>query len=102
MSYMDNILDNIDSVKHIVILSDTKNLAVASALYSHLLRLDKKLSFVSKPSHLSLNFSFLPWYDKIKTSQPSSYDLIIEVDFSCIEFYDYLKIKNIKIRKKLI
>ncbi|NPA58854.1 MAG: phosphoesterase, partial [Epsilonproteobacteria bacterium] len=98
---MNKILEKINSAKHIVIFSDITHLPVASALYSHLLRLDKKLSFVLKTSSIPLELSFLPWYDKIKTSKITSYDFLIEVDFNSFEFFEYLKDSNNKINKKI-
>ncbi len=100
-SIMRKKFDKLDNKKHIMILSDLDHLPVASALYSHLLRLDKKLSFSLETKLDSRKFSFLPWYDKIRTSKIISYDFVILVDFTSVEFYQYLKDLNLKINQKM-
>jgi len=98
---MKKIFDNIDDAKHIMILSDNEHLPVASALYTHILRLHKKVSLVLKADQIDTKFSFLPWYDKIKGSKVTSCDFVIDVEFDSIEFYNYLKDLQIKINPKM-
>ena len=77
---MNNILQKIDEAKHIVIVlhvSPTADLlGSASAFYTHLLRLHKKVSFFCS-DNIDRNLLFIPWSDKIRSSFPSSADLAI-------------------------
>ncbi len=94
-------LQEIDAAKHVMIVTNAKNLAGASALYTHILRLHKKVSLVCQTENISQNLSFLPWFDKIKSEKIASADFIIEFDFSSIELYDYFKSNAIKINSKM-
>jgi len=98
---MKKILYDIDNVKHIMILSDNEHLPIASALYTHLLRLHKKVSLVLKSDQIDTKFSFLPWYDKIKASKVTSCDFVLDINFNVLEFYNYLKDLQIKINPKM-
>ncbi len=130
---MNNITKRIDEAKHIVVIAhlnpDTDSLSSASAMYTHLLRLHKKVFFFCASKNIDNKFSFLPWFEKIRSSFPSSSDLAIS--FNCasssrigmsldcdlinidhheqnINFistshmlYNYFKVNNIKINKKM-
>jgi len=98
---MNNILDKIDNAKHVVIVSDAKGLANASAIYSHVLRLHKKVSFVCYDEQIDKKYSFLPWFEKIKSQKIASADFTIEIDFSSLELYDFFKKSKIKINNKM-
>lgn len=81
---MNDILQRIEQASHIVVIShvnpDADSLGSASALYTHLLRLHKKVSFFCATKNLSSKFACIPWFDKIKESFPSSADLAIALD----------------------
>ena len=98
---MKNILDGIDKAKYVMIVADAKYLCEASALYTHVLRLHKKVSLVCKTKNISHKLSFLPWFEKIKTSKTESADFVIELNNSSIELYDLFKNNNIKINPKM-
>ncbi len=95
-------LEDINDAKHVVIVTnDEKLLPVASALYTHLLRLHKKVSFVCENIVIDKRFSFLPWIDKARESVPSSADLKVELDSGDFELYNLFKNNKIDINKKM-
>ena len=81
---MQEILKRIDEAKHITVIAhmnpDADSLGSASAMYTHLLRLHKKVSFFCASKNINQKLSFLPWYDKIRNSFPTSSDLAISFD----------------------
>lgn len=83
---MNKILERIDKAAHVVVIShidpDADSISSASAMYTHLLRLHKKVSFFCATKDINQKLSFLPWFDKIRNSFPSSADLAISLDCS--------------------
>lgn len=81
---MKEIIKRIDSAKHIVVVAhinpDADSLGSASAMYTHLLRLHKKVSFFCASKNINPKLSFIPWFEKIRNSFPSSADLAITLD----------------------
>ena len=81
---MNDIIKRIDKSKHVVVIShinpDADSLGSASAFYTHLLRLHKKVSFFCATKEIDKNLSFIPWFDKIRDSFPASADLAISLD----------------------
>jgi bifunctional oligoribonuclease and PAP phosphatase NrnA len=98
---MNNILDGIDNAKHVMIVADAKSLPSASALYTHVLRLHKKVSLVCETKNIDNKLSFLPWFEKIKSTKTSSVDFTIELDNGCVELFNLFKNNNIKLNKKM-
>lgn len=98
---MNNILDKIDNAKYVMIVTDAKNLPSASALYTHVLRLHKKVSLVCESKNISNKLSFLPWFEKVKSIKTSSADLTIELDSGSVELFNMFKNDDIKINKKM-
>lgn len=98
---MEEILQKIDKAKHVEIVVESEFLTAASALYTHVLRLHKKVSLVCRDKNIGLKYSFLPWFEKIKSSVSSSADLSIVFLYSSLELYKYFKINNIKINPKM-
>lgn len=98
---MNKIFKDIDSAKHIMIVADAKTLAPASALYTHILMLHKKVSLVCQTQDIENNFASIPWFDKIRGSKTTSADCVIELSCGAIELYNYFKINNIKINLKM-
>ena len=92
--------EKFENAKHITIVVEEKNLALGSALYSYILTLHKKVSFVTNTQR-KIKYSFLPWYDKIRENIPSSSDFAYEMAFSTVELYDFFVKNNIKINKKM-
>jgi phosphoesterase RecJ-like protein len=98
---MNEIFKSILNAKHIELVAEPEFLAVASALYTHILRLHKKVSLVCKAKNIDKKFSFLPWFEKIKTSDTPSADLKIICDFSSKTLYEIFEQENIKLNQKM-
>ena len=81
---MKDIIKRIDSAKHIVVMAhvnpDADSLGSASAMYTYLLTLHKKVSFFCVSKNINPKLSFLPWFEKVRTSFPASCDLAIALD----------------------
>lgn len=81
---MNEILQRIEQASHVVVIAhinpDADSLGSASALYTHILRLHKKVSFFCATPNLSPKFACIPWFDTIKTHYPASADLAIALD----------------------
>lgn len=93
-------LEEIHSAKHIVIVTNSENFANASAMYSFLLTLHKKVSlFSSEP--LDKRLTFLPWYDKCRTKIQSSADYTLEISFKTKALFSFFQSNAIKINKKM-
>jgi len=93
--------EKFENALHVTLLVDEKSFAKGSALYTFLLTQHKKVSLVSKEKKLSLKFSFLPWYDKVRTKIPSSSDFIYDVSLSVEVLYSFFQENNYKINKKM-
>jgi phosphoesterase RecJ-like protein len=76
---MNKIIEKIDASQHIVLLvsKDLDAICAASALYTHILRLHKKVSFVCLDAFFFHKLSFIPWSEKIKNQLPTSADLVL-------------------------
>ena len=94
-------LEAIDKAKHIVILVSNDSFADASALYTYILRLHKKVSIVSEVQAIDSKFSFLPWFDKLRNIIPSSADLVIDFDLETESLFNLFKSHNITINIKM-
>lgn len=80
-------LKEIEKAKHIVILTDNTSFCNASALYTFILRLHKKVSLSSQDT-LDKKYAFLPWFEKSRTVSPSGADLEIRVgNESLLDFF---------------
>jgi len=93
-------IQDIKNAKHIVIVPKGKQLPQASALYTYVLTLHKKVSIVCEED-FNQAFVFLPWIDKLKSTKPFSADLFIDLDISAQELYKLLISENIKPNKKM-
>jgi phosphoesterase RecJ-like protein len=86
---LNEILNKIDSAKHIVVIShvnpDADSIGSASAMYTYLLQKHKKVSWYCKTKDITKKLSFIPWFDKIRDSFPSSADLAISLDCAHIK-----------------
>ncbi len=82
---MKNIIEVIHKAKHIVVTVPSNptasSVGSASALYTYILTLHKKVSFFCPTKDIEGRLSFIPWFDKIKSSFPSSANLVISFDF---------------------
>ena len=81
---MKDIIKRIDEAKHVVVIAhinpDADSIGSASAVYTYLLTLHKKVSFFCATKKVNQKLSFIPWFDKIRDSFPSSADLAISLD----------------------
>jgi len=76
---MNNIINKINNSKHIVVVAtgSIDSICSASAFYTYLLTLHKKVSFFSISNVLEPRLFFIPWSEKVRSSFPSSSDLAI-------------------------
>lgn len=81
---MNEIIKRIDAAKHIVVIAhvnpDADSLGSASAMYTYLLTLHKKVSFFCASKNINPKLSFLPWFENIRDTFASSADLAISLD----------------------
>lgn len=77
-------LSSIASAKHIVLIAhknpDADSLGSACAFYSHLLRLQKKLTLFCASGDINPNLAFLPWSEKVTDRFPDDADCMIAFD----------------------
>jgi|GEM_PF-1078725 len=93
-------IQKIQESKHILLKTDNDSFANASALYSYILTLHKKVSLYSEEK-IEHRFSFLPWSDKVKLVEASSADLVLQVDMQAMDYFSFYKNNNVKINKKM-
>ncbi len=78
------IIEVINKAKHVVVIAhinpDADSLGSASAVYTYMLKLHKKVSFFCASKKIDEKFKFLPWTEKIKSVFPSDADLAISLD----------------------
>ncbi|MEA2098816.1 MAG: phosphoesterase [Campylobacterota bacterium] len=76
---MNKIINKVDNSKHIVVVADASvdSISSASAFYTYLLTLHKKVSFFCISSEIDNRLSFIPWFEKIRYTFASSSDLVI-------------------------
>ena len=102
---MNNIFKQIDEVKYIQIVATQEQLAVASALYTYILRLHKKVSLVCLSKTVDTRYSFLPWFDKIrKVISPSAeltLELALEPTFGARELLEYFQSAGVVLNAKM-
>jgi len=94
-------LEAIDKAKYIVILTSDDSFADASALYTHILRLHKKVSIVCESQTVDNGLSFLPWFDKLRNIVPGSADLVIDLALETEPLYNLFKLNDITINNKM-
>jgi phosphoesterase RecJ-like protein len=90
----------IKAAKHICIRTQSDSFANASAVYTYILTLHKKVSLVSSEP-VDVKFSFLPWFDKKRDIVPSSADVVLDISCKTKELYDFFITNQIKINKKM-
>ncbi|OIP54891.1 MAG: hypothetical protein AUK54_05250 [Helicobacteraceae bacterium CG2_30_36_10] len=81
---MSEIIQRISQAKHVVVIAhlnpDADSLGSASAMYTYLLTLHKKVSFFCASKNINKKLLFLPWSEKIRDTFPVSADLAIALD----------------------
>ncbi len=78
------IIETIENAKHVVVIShvnpDADSLSSASAVYTYMLKLHKKVSFFCASKHIDEKLKFLPWVEKLRDVFPTDADLAISLD----------------------
>ncbi len=81
---MHELVKALDDAKHILIIAhvdpDADSMGSALAMYTHILRLHKKVSLFCKTEKMDPSLKFLPFFEKVRTSIPSDYDLAMSFD----------------------
>lgn len=81
---MSEMFKRIEHAEHIVLVAhidpDADSLGSASAMYTYLMRLHKRVTFYCATERIDQDLAFLPWYDKIRSHFPSHADLAISFD----------------------
>jgi len=93
-------INEIKSAKHIVLVANNNTLANASAIYSYILTLHKKVS-LHNSEPLAQKLSFLPWFEKARSTVASSADIIIEVESGSKELFEFFNAHNITVNVKI-
>ncbi len=93
-------IEKLKSAQHVLIQTDNAAFANASALYSTVLTLHKKVS-LQNTEPLNVKYSFLPWFDKSRQNRPSTADYVIEVDTETLELYKFFIEHTFKINQKM-
>jgi phosphoesterase RecJ-like protein len=98
---MSNIIpiDKIENSHHILIKSDEEHFPQASVLYSFLLTKQKKVSLYME--NVDGKFSFLPWYEKVRSNEVKSADLSLTATIEILDLYHFLKTNGVKINQKM-
>jgi len=94
-------LEKIDKATSIVILTDDDSFCNASALYTYILRLHKKVSLVSATDFINLTLSCVPWYEKVKKSASKSADLTINMQSHKESIFKLFKQYNVQLNQKM-
>ncbi len=74
----------IENAKHIVSIAhinpDADSFGAASAMYTFLMRLEKKVTLFCVTERINPRLAFLPWFDKMRHQFPKNADLAISFD----------------------
>jgi len=93
-------LNTIENYRHILLQTDSRTFANASALYSYFLQLHKKVSlYTTEP--LAKNLSYLAWYEKCRETPNTSAEVVIEVSEDVEVLYSFFKKQETKINVKM-
>lgn len=78
------IIEAIEKARHVVVIAhtnpDADSLGSASAVYTSMLRLHKRVSFFCATKQIDEKLKFLPWVEKIRDVFPTDADLAISLD----------------------
>ncbi len=76
--------EKIATAQYIVLIAhinpDADSLGAASAMYTHLMRLEKKVTLFCMTERVDSRLQFLPWFDKLRHTFPKSADLAMSFD----------------------
>lgn len=93
-------LDKVQSSLHTLLIADSNSFFNASAMYSYLLTLHKKVSLQTK-EELPKKFSFAPWFTKARPLSNSNADYVLEMSSDTQSLYTFLVQNEIKINRKM-
>lgn len=93
-------IEEIKNAKHILIKTNNDSFANASAIYSYILTLHKKVSLFHE-EEIASKLTFIPWYSKLKKIQAISADLVIESSEDILGYFTFFKSNSIKINQKM-
>ncbi|HIC42809.1 MAG TPA: bifunctional oligoribonuclease/PAP phosphatase NrnA [Sulfurimonas sp.] len=86
---MHELVKALDDAKHILIIAhinpDADSMGSALAMYTHVLRLHKKVTLFCKTEKINPALNFLPFINKLKYNLPSHYDLALSFDCGAIK-----------------
>jgi len=86
---MHELIQALDDAQHILIIAhvnpDADSMGSALAMYTHVLRLHKKVTIFCKTEKMNPALNFLPFIDKVKHNLPSHYDLALSFDCGAIK-----------------
>jgi len=81
---MQELVKALDDAKHILIIAhvnpDADSMGSALAMYTHVLRLHKKVSLYCSTEKMNPALSFLPFFEKVRSTVPNGYDLALSFD----------------------
>ncbi|MFC2074384.1 bifunctional oligoribonuclease/PAP phosphatase NrnA [Campylobacterota bacterium] len=81
---MHELVKALDDAKHVLIIAhvdpDADSMGSALAMYTHVLRLHKKVSLFCKTNNMDPSLKFLPFFEKVRTNIPNDYDLAMSFD----------------------
>lgn len=81
---MHELVKALDDAKHILIIAhinpDADSMGSALAMYTHVLRLHKKVSLYCVTEKMNPALNFLPFIDKVRHLAPKAYDLALSFD----------------------
>lgn len=111
---MHSIDNRIDQARHIALMvhssHDADLLGSASALYTYVLTLHKKVSLVCE-AMVPRRLGFIPWVDEVRSHLPQSADLCIEIGSEApfdrreglmvLTVFDFLSARGVKINAKM-
>jgi len=79
----------LDEANHILIIAhvnpDADSMGSALAMYTHVLRLHKKVSLYCQTEKMNPSLKFLPFFEKVKKHIPRDYDLALSFDCGAIK-----------------
>ena len=93
-------IKKISEVSHILLETAASTFTNASVLYSYILTQHKKVSIYNSED-LNSKLSFLPWFEKCRTTPAASAEYIIKVPSDTKALYEFFIREDIKINAKM-
>ena len=93
-------LEKIENTSHILIVIDSSSFFNASALYTYVLTLHKKVSIQTR-EELPKKYVCVPWFEKVRMVSNSNAEYTIEMSDNTQSFYTFFVQNEIKINQKM-